>query len=107
MKHLNNRQPLTFKSYLCLCLIITLCLALALPTFAAAEGTSPIASINKLSELVFAVIRAVGMITLGLGALQLGQSFKSHDASQRMTAIVSIAGGLLITFAKEIIDFIV
>ena len=47
-----------------------------------AEG-DPIAVVNNLSEFIFGLIRAVGMILLGFGVVQVGLSLKSHDASQR------------------------
>ena len=46
------------------------------------------------------------MILLGFGVLQLGLSLKSHDPSQRSQGFLTLAGGLVITFAKEILDLI-
>ena len=43
----------------------------------------PLAVINNLSNFIFDVIRAVGLITLGYGVMQVGMSLKSHDPSQR------------------------
>ena len=46
-------------------------------------ASDPIAVINNLSTFFFALIRAVGLIILGFGIVQVGLSLKSHDPSQR------------------------
>jgi len=67
----------------------------------------PLAVVNNLSEFVFALIRAVGMILLGFGIVQIGLSLKSHDPSQRANGFMTLAGGVIITFAKEILNLII
>ena len=56
--------------------------------------------------LLFSRIRAIGLILLGFGILQLGLSLKSHDPSQRANGMLTIAGGIVITFTKEILTLI-
>ena len=56
--------------------------------------------------LLFGLIRAVGMILLGVGIVQIGLSLKSHDPSQRANGFLTLAGGVVITFAKEILTLI-
>jgi hypothetical protein len=56
--------------------------------------------------LLFGLIRAVGMILLGFGVVQIGLSLKSHDPSQRANGFLTLAGGVVITFAKEILTLI-
>ena len=67
----------------------------------------PLAVINNLSAFIFGLIRAVGLIILGFGIVQVGLSLKSHDPSQRANGFLTLAGGVVITFAKEILDLIV
>lgn len=55
--------------------------------------------------LLFFLIRAIGLILLGFGVVQVGLSLKSHDPSQRANGFLTLAGGV-ITFAKEILDLI-
>ena len=74
------------------------------PAYAA--GGDPLAVINNLSDFIFSLIRAVGMILLGFGVLQVGMSLKSHDPSQRANGIMTVAGGIVITFTKEILTLI-
>ena len=66
----------------------------------------PIAVVNNLSNFIFGLIRAVGMIILGFGVVQVGMSLKSHDPTQRANGIMTLAGGIVITFAKEILSII-
>ena len=56
--------------------------------------------------LLFGLVRAVGMIMLGFGIVQIGLSLKSHDPSQRANGFLTLAGGVVITFAKEILTLI-
>jgi hypothetical protein len=56
--------------------------------------------------LLFSLIRAVGVILLGWGVVQVGLSFQSHDPSQRSQGFLTLAGGLVITFAREILALI-
>lgn len=67
----------------------------------------PLTVVNNLSEFVFSLIRAIGMILLGFGIVQIGLSLKSHDPSQRANGFMTLAGGVIITFAKEILNLII
>ena len=71
-----------------------------------ADG-DPIAVVNNLSNFIFSLIRAIGLILLGLGIMQVGLSLKSHDPSQRANGFLTLAGGIIITFTKEIMNLIV
>lgn len=71
-----------------------------------AATNDPITVVNNLSDFVFGLIRAVGMILLGFGIVQIGLSLKSHDPSQRANGFMTLAGGVVITFAKEILNII-
>ena len=66
----------------------------------------PLTVINNLSEFIFGLIRAIGMILLGFGIVQIGLSLKSHDPSQRANGFLTLAGGVIITVAKEILTLI-
>lgn len=66
----------------------------------------PVTVINNLSTFIFSLIRALGMILLGFGIVQIGLALKSHDPSQRANGFMTLAGGVIITFAKEILTLI-
>ena len=61
-------------------------------------------AINNMSTFVFAAIKAIGIILLGWGVVQIGLSLQSHDPSQRSNGFLTFFGGLVIAFAKEILD---
>lgn len=63
-------------------------------------------AITNLSDFVFALIRAVGVILVGWGIVQVGLSFQSHDPSQRANGFLTLAGGLVVMFAKSIMNLI-
>lgn len=83
--------------------VVALNVAQQLHVFAADD---PISIVNNLSNFIFGLIRAVGMIILGFGVVQVGMSLKSHDPTQRANGIMTLAGGIVITFAKEILNII-
>ena len=66
----------------------------------------PIEVVNNLSEFIFGLIRAIGIILLAFGIVQVGLSLKSHDPSQRANGFLTLAGGIIITFAREILNLI-
>ena len=72
-----------------------------------AATSDPLEVINNLSDFIFGLIRAIGLILLGWGIVQIGMSLKSHDPSQRANGFLTLAGGVIITFAKEILDLII
>ena len=76
---------------------------LTVPAFADGD---PLTIVNNLSNFIFSCIRAIGIIILGWGIVQVGMSVQSHDASQRTQGFLCLFGGLLIAFAKEILTLI-
>jgi len=97
---INNRTKKAFALYCAVVIIITL---LASPVYATND---PLQVVNNLSDFIFGLIRAIGLILLGFGVVQIGLSLKSHDPSQRANGFLTLAGGIIITFAKEILSLI-
>ena len=93
-----------FRRYCVTVLALALCSTQVLP--ASATGGDPLTVVNNLSDFIFGMIRAVGMILLGWGIVQVGLSLQSHDPSQRSNGFLTLAGGIIITFAKEILTLI-
>ena len=87
-------------------LYVAMVMMLKLGTTTAFAADDPLAVVNNLSEFIFGLIRAIGMILLGFGIVQIGLSLKSHDPSQRANGFLTLAGGVIITFAKEILTLI-
>lgn len=112
-KHENNIQrkltaPNKEKNWLCRYAMTVLAMAIlvGLTAPAHAEGSDPVTVVNNLSDLIFALIKAVGGIIVGWGIVQVGLSVQSHDPSQRSNGILAALGGLIIFFAKEILTLI-
>lgn len=97
---MDKRTKRNFMLYVATVLMLTLGTATAL------AADDPLAVVNNLSEFIFGLIRAIGMILLGFGIVQIGLSLKSHDPSQRANGFLTLAGGVIITFAKEILTLI-
>lgn len=93
-----------FRLYTGAILALTMVMSMAMPAFAAT--TDPLQVVNNLSDFIFGLIRAVGLILLGWGIVQVGLSLQSHDPSQRSNGFLTLAGGIVITFAKEILTLI-
>ena len=98
---MKNKRKRLWAVALTLLLLISV---LTVPVFA--ETDDPIAVVNNLSDFMFGLVRAVGMIMLGFAVVQIGLSLKSHDPSQRANGFLALAGGVVITFAKEILTLI-
>lgn len=90
-------------------IIVAIVFAAIILSFAggvSAATSDPIEVVNNLSDFIFGLIRAIGLILLGFGVVQVGLSLKSHDPSQRANGFLTLAGGIIITFAKEILTMI-
>lgn len=83
--------------------VLVLTFSITTTAFAADD---PLTVVNNLSEFIFGLIRATGIILLAFGVLQIGMSLKSHDPSQRANGMLTLAGGIVITFTKEILTLI-
>ena len=101
MNKWNKKLKITFMLYS----LMVVLMSLSVNTCYGAND--PIVVVNNLSNFIFSLIRAIGMILLGFGVVQVGLSLKSHDPSQRANGFLTLAGGIIITFAKEILYLIV
>ncbi|WP_418790372.1 TrbC/VirB2 family protein [Phosphitispora sp. TUW77] len=97
---ITKKTKRTFAVYCALVLVMALFTA---PAYAAND---PLTVVNNLSNFIFGLIRAIGLILLGFGIVQIGLSLKSHDPSQRANGFLTLAGGVIITFAREILNLI-
>lgn len=100
----NEKKGITFPRYLRYVFPAAMLFMFTLPAYAA--GADPLQTINGLSDFIFAAIRAIGIILLGWGVVQIGMSLQSHDPSQRTNGFLTFFGGLVIAFAKEILTLI-
>ena len=104
-----NRLPMPDKvktGYRYYCSLVAAVALMGCCTMTAFAADDPLTVINNLSDFIFGLIRAVGLILLGWGIVQVGLSLQSHDPSQRSNGFLTLAGGVIITFAKEILTLI-
>ena len=99
-----------FRAYCTMVIVGALALGMTTTAFAAndpltkakqnhTDGTDK--SEDKVGQII-----DYGKILLGFGIVQVGLSLKSHDPSQRANGFLTLAGGVIITFAKEILTLI-
>ena len=99
-----EQEEKVIRGYFAGVMVMLVLLMGAMPVFAA--GGDPLATINNLSDFIFGAIKAIGIIMLGFGIVQIGLSLKSHDASQRANGLMTFFGGIIIAFSKNILDLI-
>ena len=99
---INSRTRTLFIIYAAFVVFVCVCKM----TVFATSATDPLEAVNNLSTFIFGLIRAIGLILLAFGVVQIGLSLKSHDPSQRANGFLTFAGGIIITFAKEILTLI-
>ena len=103
IQRIAKAQKILSKAKLVLTALAVMMTALTGTVFAA----DPLGTINSLSDFIFSAIKAIGLILLGFGVVQIGLSLKSHDASQRANGFLTFFGGVIIAFAKDILDMII
>ena len=101
-----HRLPMSKKGKRTFAVYAALVLMFGCFTTTAFAASDPLTVINNLSDFIFSCIKAIGIIILGWGVVQVGMSVQSHDASQRSQGFLCLFGGLLIAFAKEILTAI-
>ena len=111
MKYRNEKKdtkklPMSHRGKRFLAVYAALVLVMTAGTMTVFAADDPLTVVNNLSEFIFGLIRAIGMILLGFGIVQIGLSLKSHEPSQRANGFLTLAGGVVITFAKEILTMI-
>ena len=100
---LNVRVKKGFKLYVTAILVLAIFISFG---GVALANNDPLAVINNLSDFIFGLIRAIGLILIGFGIVQVGMSLKSHDPTQRANGFLTLAGGIVITFTREILSVI-
>lgn len=101
---LDRRAERVKRAYLTMAASLAMAMLLATPALATSD---PLTAINNLSNFVFSAIKAIGAILLGFGIVQIGLALKGHDAAQRAQGFMTFFGGIVIYFAKDILDMIV
>ena len=98
-----DKQRKLLRKYLVSTVIIATVAVFVMPVLAADDTSDAETAINNMSNIIFGIIKSIGVILAGWGLVQVGMSFQSHDPSQRSQGFLCLAGGLIITFAKSIL----
>ena len=98
-----NKRKTVLKRYIATAITCAIVGVFMVPVLAESEAET---AINNMSNIIFGIIRAIGIILAGWGLVQVGMSFQSHDPSQRSQGFLCLAGGLIIVFAKSILTAI-
>ena len=88
---------------------IIVCAMMVLFSFTAvafAAPDEPLKVVNNLTEFLYTLLRALGVILLIWGGVQIALSLKSHDPSQRANAIYFIGGAIIVFAIQPIINFL-
>lgn len=101
-----NKVKMSKKGKICFLIYTAMILILTVSVGTCFAASDPLTVVNNLSTFIFSLIRAIGLILLGFGIVQVGLSLKSHDPSQRANGFMTLAGGIIITFTKEILTLI-
>lgn len=97
-------MKLIMKRSLLVTLVITLVLSIS--GTALADEVNPLTAINNLTEMLYTVIVAVGVIFLALGGFQFAMALKEQDPSRKSHAILSMVGGLILVGIRFVIQWI-
>ena len=98
-----DKRKTVMKRYVATAITCAIVGVFMVPVLAESEAET---AINNMSNIIFGIIRAIGIILAGWGLVQVGMSFQSHDPSQRSQGFLCLAGGLIIVFAKSILTAI-
>lgn len=101
-----NKILIGRKTRIALIVYVALVIAFVVCKLTVFAANDPLGAVNNLSTFIFGLIRAIGLILLAFGIVQIGLSLKSHDPSQRANGFLTFAGGIVITFTKEILALI-
>ena len=98
-----DKRKAILKRYLATAITCAVVGVVMVPVLADSDAET---AIKNMSNIIFGIIRAIGVILSGWGLVQVGMSFQSHDPSQRSQGFLCLAGGLIIVFAKSILTAI-
>ena len=83
---------------------------LGLPRAAALTSGTGVDEVDTMMDnfmnFIYGIAKAVGVLALVLGIIQIAMSIMYHDPSQRVQGFFALAGGVIIFFVPEILAFI-
>ncbi len=101
-----DKRRKILRGYLVSAVTVATVAVFMVPVLATENPSDAETAINNMSDIIFGIIKSIGVILAGWGLVQVGMSFQSHDPSQRSQGFLCLAGGLIIVFAKSILESI-
>ena len=101
-----ERRRKILRGYLVSAVTVATVAVFMVPVLATGDTSDAETAINNMSDIIFGIIKSIGVILAGWGLVQVGMSFQSHDPSQRSQGFLCLAGGLIIVFARSILESI-
>ncbi len=71
-----------------------------------AEEENPLTILTNFEDFIFGVIKVCGVIMCGYAIIQIGTSISTHDPAQRSMGILTLIGGVLVAFSRQILTLI-
>lgn len=62
--------------------------------------------LNKTNDILFGILRTIGIGITGWSLFEFAMAIKSHDGAQKIQSFAGIAAGLIVIFIKEILGLI-
>lgn len=97
----SNKIRKAFTSIVAAVLILTIAMV---PAFAAGDSVTD--SLSKFNDLIFAIVRLLGIAACIWGLVEFATSLQSHDGAQKTRGLTILAAGLIVFFSKEILAFL-
>ena len=86
-------------------LLLSFVVLSVVPAMAAGDGGVS-TSLTSFMDILFTVIKIVGVGIAAFGLIKVGVALISHDPNQRLDGLLFFAVGLFVFFAKEILQAI-
>ena len=93
-----EKQKTVLKRYLMIAITVAIVCVAMVPVVAESDAEK---AIKNMSDIIFGIIRAIGVILAGWGLTPVGKSFQSLQPSQRSHGFLRLAGGLILVVAKS------
>lgn len=100
-----RKAGMTVPAKIILTVTIMAAAAFSFMIFAGAAGGVE-SSMTQFMEILFTITKIVGVGLVLWGVVQFVMALIGHDPNQRLTAIFFLAGGLIVFFAREIMQLI-
>ena len=101
-----NKKAKIFSIFSITAIVATFFILQATNCFADGEVSEATTMMSNFLNIIFTFVRFFGIFLAAWGVFDIGSSMSSHDSNQRSTGIKLLVGGIIIIFAKEILNAI-